>query len=239
MKLPKKLTPSPVYEVSIDLRFQPNIDSAAVFGLIYKDIRDEFKNEVIKLPSSQLTEEMIKKNEALKYQPYYRIVEGDFVVQIGPRVISLSNTKTYKGWEVFSSKATILIEKTLRLNIIKEIDRLGLRYINFFEGMNILDNLKINLTIADNSLNKNNTYLRTQYKKDNHTTILQITNDATIKEEPKYLKGSILDIDTFISKDKLVENCDIHKFLEEIHMEEKTAFFGALKEEFLKSLSPE
>ena len=53
-------------------------------------------------------------------------------MQIGPDVVTVGSFPQYVGWNTFSEEIFKCLETFNDLNIIKEINRLGIRYINFF-----------------------------------------------------------------------------------------------------------
>ena len=60
-------------------------------------------------------------------------------MQIGPKVFSFINTKDYVGWDTFSKKIEYTFGKLKELELIKDIKRFGLRYINLFPDTNIYE----------------------------------------------------------------------------------------------------
>lgn len=236
--LPKKISPCPIVEAIVELRFSSEVLPDAVFGIIYQAFKDEFSEKVENLPILQLPEPIRSMDPALKYQPYYKLIAGNLILQVGPRVTSLSNVKDYIGWETFSPKIKETFSKLEKLKIIKSVEKLGIRYINFFK-LDILDNINLRIVMNDEPLKALQTTLKSEIQEDNFVNILQIANKAKATIQNKAITGSVIDIDT-VSTDigetffERMEN-----LLEKGHNIEKKLFFSLLKKEFLRTLNPE
>lgn len=236
--LPKKISPCPIVEAIVELRFSSAVLPDAIFGIIYQVFKDEFPGEPERLPILQLPEPIRSIDPALQYQPYYKLIGGNLIFQIGPRVTSLSNVKDYTGWETFSGRIKDAFSKVEKLKIIKSVERLGIRYINFFK-LDIFDNINLRILMNDNRLNTLQTALKAEIQDDNFINILQIANKAQATIQNEVITGSVIDIDT-VSKD-IGETFfgEMENLLEKGHNIEKKLFFSLLKKEFLSTLNPE
>lgn len=232
MKLPRNINPCPIVDSLIEVRFSSKINANAVFGLIYGVLQKDFQ-KVETLPILQLPDLVRANDPNLKYKPHYKISNDQIVIQIGPDVISISSYPKYLGWESFSKIIFDVITKVERVEIINSIERIGIRYINFFE-INIFEKINLKVCIGnDNILNKN-TVVRTEIEQGEYSSTLQIADKAFINGK----LGSILDIDTFATNN--LESFFSNK-IEQInigHLKEKELFFSLLKPDFLDSLNP-
>ncbi len=236
--LPKKISPCPIVEAIVELRFSSAVLPDAIFGIIYQVFKDEFPGEPERLPILQLPDPIRSMDPALQYQPYYKLIAGNLIFQIGPRVTSLSNVKDYTGWETFSKRIKDAFSKVEKLKIIKSVERLGIRYINFFK-LDIFDNINLKILMNDSRLDTLQTTLKTEIQDDNFINILQIANKAQATIQKELITGSVIDIDT-VSKD-IGETFfgEMENLLEKGHNIEKKLFFSLLKKEFLSTLNPE
>ena len=90
MKLPKLIDPCPIIEAIIEIRFESKLISDAIFGVIYNSVKETFpKTE--NLPILQIPENIRINDPNLKYNPYYSLLNNNFILQIGPKVVSLIN----------------------------------------------------------------------------------------------------------------------------------------------------
>ena len=237
MSLPKKISPCPIVESSIEIRFDSEMPSEAVFGVVYTQLKNEYKG-IEKLPILQIPEEIRSQDPALMFQACYRLTGGNTIISIGPKVISIACVKEYSGWENFSAKAVDILLKVNQSGIISKLSRVGLRYINFFDG-NILDRIDLSAKIGESSLTSNNTFIKTEFTRNDFSIVLQVANNANILIEGKQKMGSIIDIDTSIShfnKDAINVSSEL---LGAAHTEGKQLFISLLKKDFLESLKPE
>lgn len=237
MDLPKKITPCPIVEAIIELRFEPDVPDEAVFGLIHRKIKDEYTH-LQKLPILDLPEYVKKNQPNLKFKPYYKFSNETYDINLGPRVISLIKKEPYEGWQAFSESAKSILNKMNQLEIIKKIERLGLRYINFFDG-NIYDKVNLALTLGNESFIKEDTYIKNVFGKSGHKIILQLGNNANLNKNNEVRKGSLLDVDVHLeslSNEFLMDSDDI---LNSIHKNEKEIFFKLLEDNFIKELNPQ
>jgi uncharacterized protein (TIGR04255 family) len=234
MKLPKTITPCPIKDALLEIRFSTKMHPNAVFGLIYNALRHDFLNKVESLPILQLPEALRAADPNFRYKPHYKISNDTIVVQIGPDVLSISSFPKYIGWEAFSKKIISIIDKVEKIKIIDKVNRLGIRYVNFFES-DIFTNINVKICIQEKNINYKNTVIRTEIGHKDFKSTLQIANNAYNQTTA----GSVIDIDTF--KENGLD--DFFKQKETIinsgHTKEKELFYSLLKKEFLTSLNPE
>lgn len=238
MALPKRITPCPIVEAIVELRFQSQIPPEAIFGIIYNIFISKF-TKLEKLPILQIPEAIRRQDPQLAYQPHYKFISDTFTFQVGAKVLSLSNPGTYVGWDKLSSQLIETFKEIQKLNFIKQVERLGIRYINFFENLNIYNNITLSVEMNGVPLDSEQLLTRAELKRGNFLGVLQIasnTNLAQINKPPK--KGSVIDIDISQQiKDDFFKGMD--DLLKEGHEEEKKLFYGLLKDDFLKNFKPE
>lgn len=234
-KLPRKITPCPIWEAVVEIRFDSDIEPDAIFGILYQKVKNEYP-KVEKLPILQIPEAIRLKDQDLLKQPYYKLSCDNLSIRIGPQVFSVLCTKEYIGWEKFSE----VLEKNFNaiddLKIVKEVKRFGVRYINFFEKMNIFDNIAVQITKHGKPFICDGQHIKVTTNVGGFINKMQIANKARLVGRKN--TGSVIDIDVslkeplnfFENKAKIIENC---------HRVEKESFFELLKENFLKTLNPE
>jgi len=234
MNLPKSINPCPIIEAVLEVRFEPLVPKSAAFGIIYNQVKNNFKTAPVSLPILQLPEQLRERDENLKFKPHYKISKENIVLQIGPDVLSISMVKNYMGWDVFSNEIYDLLDQIEKSKIVKEYSRIGIRYVNFFESQ-IYDNINVGINLNGNNIDYSNTVVRTRFTHEVFRSNLLITNEAGFNNK----KGSIIDIDTFLDDKNLMNNKSlIKKIIREGHLEEKKLFYKLLKKEFLEGLNP-
>lgn len=231
--LPKKIDPCPIAEAIIELRFDTKLPKETLIGIIYPKFKDKYPN-FNSLPITQLPVDFIESQPNLKYAPYYKLDNKDFIFQVGPRSFSIVCPKEYKGWPLFFQEIKWIFKQINELEIIKTPERLGIRYINFFKNLNIFENIKTELSLGGHSLIKNVNTLRTEFEVANYNCVYQITNNSLLQGKES---GSSIDIDLITQTD--LKSANYEKIIDEAHEMEKKLFFGILKDEFLNQLQPE
>jgi uncharacterized protein (TIGR04255 family) len=69
MKLPKKISPCPIVEAIIEIRFDASLPGDAIFGIIYNMLKDEYTN-LEKLPILELPDAIRTTDPNLMYSPH-------------------------------------------------------------------------------------------------------------------------------------------------------------------------
>ena len=237
IRLPKKISPCPILEAVVELRFESPFPANAIFGILYNEFKAEYPI-LQELPILQLPEAVRNQDQNLKYQPYYKLLSQDkkLTFQIGGRVISLINTNPYDGWTVFSEKIKSLMVRVTKLSVLDSYTRVGIRYINGFD-FNIFEKIDLSLCMLKAPLTDLGALIRMEVPLEGFMNTLQVVNNAQVKRADGVLRrGSIIDIDTYIERPKL----DIIEIIEQGHLVEKKLFFTLLKDDFLKKeLDPE
>jgi uncharacterized protein (TIGR04255 family) len=238
MRIPTKISPSPIVEAVVDVRFDPTPPPDAVFGLIYSKLPEKYRH-VEKLPVLQVPDEIRQSDPNLVFQPYYRMKHDSFILQVGPRIFSLS-TQGYPGWSAFSTEITSILSRIVEIAFFKEILRVGLRYINFFEE-NVFKFSRLSLTMVDKPLVDGNILVRTEFPDGEFLTRLHVANQANLVIGGAARSGSVIDLDTFTVNpflEKRPSEC-LKLMLDSEHSILKRSFFDLLQEDFLRSLNPE
>ena len=126
MNVPRRITPCPLVDAIVELRFTPKIETSAVFGIVYNSLRDKF-SRIEKLPIVEFPESLRESDPALQIKPHYKLFNKNIVVQSGPRVLTVSSYPTYIGWEALLSQIKYVFGKLRDLDIVDKPNRLGLR----------------------------------------------------------------------------------------------------------------
>lgn len=235
IQLPKKISPCPITEAIVELRFESDTPNDAVFGIVYQTFKTDYPVSE-ELPILQIPEIIRKQDKASHYRPYYKLTNNDgFLFQVGPKVLSLISIAPYAGWEEFNRRLKDLVEKVKGLDIVKSYTRIGIRYINKF-SLNVFDIVNLQIKLPSHPLTNCETFVSSEIPTGDFKSTLQISNSVTSTQKGQNVKYSIIDIDTFVENPQGEINVLINKG----HLEEKKLFFALLKPDFVKSnLSPE
>jgi uncharacterized protein (TIGR04255 family) len=235
--LPSRIDPCPIVESAFETRFVTQQPWTTIPGLLFAQIRDQYPKQE-QLPAAHLPDDFRKQNPALQYLPLIRFHSDNFLIQVGPRSISLcTKPNQYPGWTAIAKELGWMIAKVQAAGFVGETERLSTRYIDFFDG-DVFQVLRCGLTVNDQPLTGTQTDVTTILRRDLLTIRLQITNGAIahMKDGPK--AGSVLDVDgAFGPMDADLFVNGLERFAE-AHSAIKGLFFGLLKPEFLRALNP-
>ncbi len=236
--IPKKLGKCPLVDALLEIRFNSNLDKSVIFGFIYSLVKEDYPGRVVNLPLSQIPAQIRDNDPNYQFKPLYRLEGKETILQIGTDVICLSSKIPYIGWEVLSEKARVIINSLYDSGVIKNVIRLGHRYVNFFEGI-IDSNLNMSLEFV-HKYNIANNLIRTEIIDGEFINTLQYSNSAEYRSLPSspVKKGSLIDIDTFrVYRDDTFSHNIMHE-INSAHKSEKELFYSLLKQEFIQELDP-
>jgi uncharacterized protein (TIGR04255 family) len=236
-QLPIKIDPCPIVEAILEMRFITSESWRTLPGLLFANIRDRYPEQK-DLPLAQLPEEIRRHEPAFTYQPLVHFLSRDFLVQFGPRVVSLvTKANRYPGWAAVEKEMAWLLGRLQKMGFVSEGERLGARYINFF-GFDIFERLLLDVATGGKRLAGGELSVATVLQRPPFTARLQVANSAILGTGNDAKHGSVLDVDVWVgSLDFEVFQNDLTKF-SEAHYIEKQIFFGLLKPDFLKTLNP-
>ena len=126
-----------------------------------------------------------------------------------------------------------------KLNFIKSIERFGIRYIDFFEDLNIFEHVQFKILNKDDTsiAQEEKLQILRNFQKNDFFHNITISNNANVFIENIKKEGSIIDIDTY------KENYEIDNFIKNYknyikiaHDINKQEFFENLNSDFIKNL---
>lgn len=242
MSLPLNIDPCPIIEAVVEIRFSTDIYDNAVFGIVYDQLTKRKKDyqDIEKLPILQLPDNVLSEFE-YKNKPHYKISNGKYNIQIGPNVLTVNSPIPYIGWSEFYSEIRDFCNILSDSNVVQNVNRLGIRYINFFD-IDMSENVNLSLIMDNSNYDFTNTIIRTQITEKGFANILQIANGVKMQRKQNgidtEITGSIIDIDTYKT---YTDSGFFNIFENEIsqgHIVEKEIFFSLLKANFIKQLQP-
>jgi len=236
-RLPIKIDPCPIVEAILEMRFVTSESWRTLPGLLFAHIRDRYPEQK-DLPLAQLPEEIRRREPAFTYQPLVQFLSHDFLIQFGPRVVGLvTKANQYPGWAALEQEMIWLLTQLQKIGFISEGERLGVRYINFFD-FDIFGNLLLGVITSGQRLAGAELSIATVLARPPLTARLQVVNSAILGSGDGVRRGSVLDVDVWLrSLDFDLFQNGLAKF-GEAHRFEKQIFFGLLKPEFLTTLNP-
>jgi len=236
-RLPVHVDPCPIVEAIFELRFVSLEPWATMAGLLFAQIRDKYPEQK-SLPASQLPEEFRRQNPAWLHLPLIQFLSDEFVVQLGPRVVGLGTKQNaYPGWSAIEHELKWLVERLRDAGFVGETERLGARYIDFFDG-DVFNSLRLGIQVDSRPLLGAQTDVTTVLRLGYLAIQLRVTNGAIVATNEGQKFGSVLDVDAWFGP------LDVDFFgnglmrLGEAHQVIKGLFFGLLSPELLDSMHP-
>ena len=240
-KLPVRISPCPIEDAVIEIRFVPKVPEEAVFGIVFNSVAGIFgQSSTERLPISQIPEQIRNNDPNLKYQSHYRLRKDYFGISVGPRSVVISNSNKYQGWISFSEIVYQVVDSISIPSLMKNVERVGLRYINVFRT-DLLSKINVNLDVNGKAITDEVTNIRTEIRDIGMLTVLQIGNMVGIKSNGANFTGSVIDIDCITNMNEPIDSfkTKYKDIIERSHDAEKKQFFGLLNDEFLKLFHPE
>ena len=238
-ELPHRLEKDHIADSVAEIRFEStSYPDDAIFGLVYEALKPVF-SQLEKLPILQIPEEIRSRDPNLRFKPYYKLSNDDFVALVGPRNLGVG-ARNYPGWTSFRGQLSTAFGNVFAKEIFGKLTRLGLRYINAFADIDIYEKIQVRLDIANEEKSSDQLYIRSLLNRQPYTITLQVANKADLSQHSVQGVGSILDIDTFVDLQQSVSSVDeILNHFDEMHDAAKRLFFSLLKREFLEGLGPQ
>lgn len=232
------LQPCPIVEAICEFRLSEDLEPEVFFGTLVEFDKD-FSRQ--RLPVLDLPEHVRRNDPDLRFQPYYEFKKDLLSIRFGPRAVIFSNAKDYTGWSIWFDFICKILDFVSSKDILSPIERIGLRYINFFEINDIIKNSNIVISLNDQDLSGEKVSLRTERKEGLFSTIINIGNCLVLNTPEGSKNGSIIDIDCIRSLK--VEETDLlpnyKDIVNEAHLLEKNIFYGIVKEDYISQFVKE
>ncbi len=239
MKLPKKISPCPIIEAVVEIRFESSVAKEVIIGKLYNFIIEKFpESKVTRLPILQLPGEVLC-DPNLKFNPHYNFLFNNLVFQFGPQLVAISNSGDYIGWDDFSKILLDNFSAIMKLDILTKVIRLGIRYINFFENMDIYKNISLEVKLNDKPLESKQLLTRAELDLGEFQGVVQVATNAQLAVTKIAKMGSVIDIDISWNNPANKSSFDLSQILVQAHEKEKLLFFQMLKADFLEKLNPQ
>lgn len=236
-RLPVRIDPCPIVEAIFELRFATREPWRTLPGILASHIREHY-SEQKDLPLAKIPEEVRRQDPMLSHLPLMQFLGQDFLVQLGPSVISLATkTNAYPGWSVVENEIGWLMQRIQQGGFISEGERLGVRYIDFFPE-DVFRQLALGVHMGAQPLTGVETQLTTVFRREIFTLRLLVTNGAMVEAANGPRRGSVLDIDAWIKPLDFDIFAHATARFSEGHRVVKELFFGLVRPEFLASLNP-
>ena len=242
-KIPVSLDKDPILEALFEIRFQrKNIPPPEILpGIIFAQCKEDFN--LIEIERFPIPEELINREENLKYVPQVKIKGENYGIQVADSAVSLSRLKPYCGWKDFKKAIRLFLEilENQKENVFARINRFSLKYVNLFEEKNDISLLNLTIEMNKEKITSEKFFLAIEKDIEDKKLIIHINNQVAIPFKDNLLRGLLLSVDVIypVNRQNIDEDfCFINDHLEEAHDKEKETFFSLISKELLKQMEP-
>ena len=238
-RLPAKISPVPILEAIFELRYVPSVPTENLADLIFAALR-RFYPTLTTLPLAQIPEAIRNQDPNLAFQATHQLQHEHHLLKIGPRAMAFCSLKQYDGWTAWSAFINLVLESLDVTGIIRQIDRIGLRYVNLFP-YSILDKLQCDFAIHGTDVRALCSQYRVEIPDSGIMKVLQLSNNVQVQVDQATIPGSIIDIDCLqtVNLSGPPYCGTLTTYTDHLHQKAKELFFSLLTPEFLESLQPE
>ncbi|MEX2579817.1 MAG: TIGR04255 family protein [Verrucomicrobiales bacterium] len=118
-KLPTRISPCPIVEAILEIRFVTEKGWTVLPGLLHQHIRDRY-GEPTDLPLAAIPDEVRRGEASLTHRPLAAFEGDGFQIRFGPRVLSLIVSSEYPGWSAVESELGWLLDRVAEAGFIVE-----------------------------------------------------------------------------------------------------------------------
>ena len=239
MRIPKKITPSPIIEAVAEVRFENELSSAVIFGKLYTALSKDF-TETEQLPILQMPEELRNTRPEFKYAAHYRLKNDRFVVSIGQRTLSINQICTkheYTNWAEYFAVIKRVLKEVEKAQLISQVDRTSVKYINFVEER-VSKALNLELSLFKERIEDylDLSLLFTRKLKDDMKLQVTISTNAKLEGQDFKREGPVLSLEAFKEVAKPIDS--VVSEIDKLHKVAEEGFFNALQDDYINTLNP-
>ena len=246
MLLPKKLNPDNLKDTLVEVRYMQGIPQELILGFVMS-ILGNLGYQYVAIPNQNINIEL-NNNQQIAFDLGNN--NGGFFIKENVRIQFVPNcinfncmVDKYIGWEKYFQIISEIISNLFEKKVIKNFNRIGIRYISEFKNIDIYQGIKGTIDTSKTGLKLDNSILRLFDETDNLKTYVTLTNKAKrISLSPqgqKIIEASLIDVNVYENFNPISDLNILWEKLNQIHIKEKEVFFGLISTDFLETLNPE
>lgn len=247
---PDSLGNPPLLEMIVEFRFKAQLPDEALFGLYYPIINQHFSNHVA-LPIMNIPLQARTSDPALIYQPHYHFLgHSNLSLLIGPKVLIFKyerfingESNDYPGWRNYIAKfISEMTSNIMQVISVQAIERIGIRYVDFFEGIKLRDYITPSFSFPDRKLERLQVTCSCIEEGILHN--INLSDSAEFKHHVNGVQkihklGSIIDIDSEYIPETYIDFLqNIEAVLTRMHDGNKNLFYEIMKEDLVSMYHP-
>ena len=234
MEFPKKIDDR-LKDAIVDLQFASNVPLETMAGYFHsmnvQELQDNPAFSSINLIAQGL---VIESN-----QTFFLTKDGCFRINVTGKNITFNLVNKYEGWDNYFPIIKKMTKPIFENNLIGQVQRIGVRYINQFDSIRIFDHIKATIRFDAAPVNSRGQF-RIEFEQDGFLCIVTLVNSypASPPNDNKYLSLFDVDIVKNISENQKITHEETIAIINDAHITEKKVFFSLLKNDFLRTLNP-
>ena len=235
---PSKITPDPIVETVVEIRFESQFSSQKVADKLLVEFSKDFP-ESKDLPLAEFPQTFRDQDPQLRYVPFKQLFKSSIdkvSLQFGGRSISILNKNGYLGWSILKDHVQSMMKGLRNAGVVSKYERIGIRYLNVFDANILKKMITVNFSGPLKKMDDEKIDFRFIVKQGDFQAALKLSNDVRKMVDDKIVEASLIDIDSFIEG---FPEGKIESLVEDLHLFEKKIFFALMDEEYVKEyLSP-
>ncbi len=242
--VPKRLKQEPLIEAIWQVQFDSPDVGDVLPGVLFTELRKRHSELQLKrLPAANIPALIAQIDPNLRFVAKVLMEEpgGQFLWQVGDRVVTLNCRKPYAGWDAFKKAIEALINDLRNSGLVPQLQRHSLRYLDLLtlDPAPDISALKLKIRLGGYEINRHNLQVRLEIPADECIHIIQVVTPANANLSEGTQTGTLVDLETS-GKDAPHDWEEVLKQLEILHAKSKEIFFRhILKEETIQKLEPE
>lgn len=246
-RLPIRLGKEPIVDAVCEIQLASSVRFSQVMpGFLYSKLKGDKK--VNQQPASMLPSDLTRIDPKLRFAPLSAMEWNGYTISFSDSSILIKCKLPYPRWATYREAIKEIVDSMLEIDIITEISRFSLKYVDLVEGNTPEDrvsNTAVALSIGDITLENQNYQTQIEVREPDSKIIhiIQLASPAHMQSgEGKTIKlgtlittdsiqlGPIPSIETF--KTSFIDSFD------KLHQKNKEVFFKCLSDSGLESLEP-
>lgn len=234
--LPTQLTPDPIIECNFEVRFTSIRPENEVLGMLLDVLRRGYPT----VEPTNLPLPIRQQDPNLQYFPDVYLKNQTFQVGVGTKALSVACKMPYAGWRRYKPEIEEKLQALLTIpSFVKSVDRVGIRYINFFEGITSADEVfdSTDMFLIQPEHKRRSLSVRTEFTNGDIAFILN-TADKAVNAISQVL-GCLVDLDVSCATGLSPDAPSLVNLVDRLHSEEKKVFFSLLRQELVEKFNPQ
>ena len=198
-----------------------------------------------RLPAADIPAVFRESREELRHQPHVRISWGQFIVNVGERVIGVGCTLPYPGWAEFKKIIVDIFDLIAAHSLVESVERYSMKYVDLIRDdvkAKSKRGLDVEFRIGGKAISDQIYTFKSEFASKDLIQVLTLVSQATVQiRDSERQFGSVVDIDT-ISTEQHIDYAAFVNGLsdraERLHTANKEMFFSCLSPELTEAMEP-